>query len=270
MFRVLSTILVDHDWGYVALAAALSFLSSLIAIDLLHHARPAEVASRLSPLWVIAAGVSVSCGIWATHFAAILAGILHSTSAARTAVSAFALGIAPATSCLGLAIAARRRSVLSAALGSTVIGAGLGAMHYLGLRVEEAPFHLSIDLVALSFALGIGSAFLALVVRYDSLRSRLAAAALFSAGILSQEFTAVAAVEAVHDPMRTIDPSLASTTLMLAITVATIFSFTVGAVGWANQRLRERTRQLETAINNMHQALLMFDANGRLVLWNAR
>src|SRR5262245_38946506 len=68
MFRVLSTILVDHDWGYVALAAALSFLARLIAIVLLHHARPAEVASRLSPLWVIAAGVSVSCGIWATHY----------------------------------------------------------------------------------------------------------------------------------------------------------------------------------------------------------
>ena len=70
--------------------------------------------------------------------------------------------------------------------------------------------------------------------------------------------------------MQMIDPSLESTILSFAIAIATITIFAIGAVGGANQRLRERTQKLETSINNMHQALLMFDANGRLVLWNAR
>src|SRR5215467_9427515 len=272
MFRVLFQMTADHDWGYVALAADLCFLSSLIAIDLLYRARTAEATPRLSPLWIIAAGISVSCGIWGTYFTAILAGVLPVTFAARDPVTAFALGIAPAASCLGLGIAAYRRSLGSAAVGGAVIGAGIGAMHYLGPWAEGAPLRWSIDLVALSIALGVGFTFLALVVwqRHDGLKNRLAAGALFSVAILSHELTAIAAVEIVRDPMRTIDPSLASTTLGLAIAVATIFIFAIGAVSGDNQRLRYRTRQLETAINNMHQALLMFDANGRLVLWNAR
>jgi diguanylate cyclase (GGDEF)-like protein/PAS domain S-box-containing protein len=271
MFRVLSGMTADHDWGFVALAVDLCFLSSLIAVDLLHRARPGE-ASRLSVLWIIAAGVSVSCGVWATNFTAILAGVLHVTFAARDPVMAFALAIAPVASCLGFGIATYRGSISSAAVSGAVIGTGMGAMHYLGVWAQDAPVRWSIDLVALSIALGSGFVFLALVVwqRHDGLKSRLAAAALFSAAILSHEFTAIAAVEIVRDPTRTIDSSLTSTTLSLAIAVATIFIFAIGAVSGANQRLRERTRQLETAINNMHQALLMFDSNGRLVLWNAR
>jgi PAS domain-containing protein len=124
----------------------------------------------------------------------------------------------------------------------------------------------------LLIALGVIFAFPALVVwqRHSSSKTSVAAAALLRAGILSHELFAVTALAAVRDPRQMIDPSLESTILPVAIGIATITIFAIGAVGGANQRLRERTRQLETAVNNMHQALMMFDANGRLVFWNAR
>jgi NO-binding membrane sensor protein with MHYT domain len=71
MFRVLSCLNNDHDWRLVVLAAIVCFLASLAAINLLHRARAMEGWVRAT--WVVTAGAATGCGIWATHFIAMLA-----------------------------------------------------------------------------------------------------------------------------------------------------------------------------------------------------
>jgi diguanylate cyclase (GGDEF)-like protein/PAS domain S-box-containing protein len=275
MFRVLSRLTTDHDWGFVALAAALCFLSSLIAINLFYRAsRLRDTSPRASALWVLAAAVSTSGSVWVTLFIALLADGALAGFADDYPVTAAAFTLQVIASCLAFGIVAYRPSPWSAALGGSLMGLGMEAMGYLGPGVLAADVRRSSDLVGLSIIFGIGFAVAALTVllRRDGLKTRLAGAGLLSLGVVTHQFAAMAAFEMPREPAQALDPSsLASITLAVAIAIATTLILAIGAIGSASdQRLRERTRQLETAINNMHQALLMFDADGKLVIWNAR
>jgi NO-binding membrane sensor protein with MHYT domain len=71
MFRTLTCLTTQHDWRLVVVAGIVCFLSSLTAITLFYRAR--STAGRASAMWIAAAGVATGCGIWATHFLAMLA-----------------------------------------------------------------------------------------------------------------------------------------------------------------------------------------------------
>src|ERR1044071_7504202 len=71
MFRVLTCLATEHDWRLVAVAAVICLLASLTTINLFHRAQ--ATAGRIRLGWLAAAGVATGCGIWATHFIAMLA-----------------------------------------------------------------------------------------------------------------------------------------------------------------------------------------------------
>src|SRR5436305_15050060 len=70
MFRVFSCLTAEHDLRLVGLAGLVCFLASLAAINLLHRA--AAMRGRARVLWLATAGAASGCGIWATHFIAVL------------------------------------------------------------------------------------------------------------------------------------------------------------------------------------------------------
>jgi NO-binding membrane sensor protein with MHYT domain len=71
MFRVYTCLTVDHDWHLVALAVAVCFLASAVAISLFHRAQATSGRTRL--FWLSLDAAAAGCGIWATHFMAMLA-----------------------------------------------------------------------------------------------------------------------------------------------------------------------------------------------------
>src|SRR5256885_12074603 len=71
MFRVLTCLATEHDWRLVVVAGVVCFLASLTAISLFNRAR--ATAGRTRAIWIVAAGAAAGCGIWATHFVAMLA-----------------------------------------------------------------------------------------------------------------------------------------------------------------------------------------------------
>ena len=71
MFRVLSCVGGEHDLRLVLLAGTLCFVTSLVAVNLIHRARMAQLRARFA--WIITAGTASGCGIWATHFIGMLA-----------------------------------------------------------------------------------------------------------------------------------------------------------------------------------------------------
>ena len=71
MFQVWNCLTTEHDWRLVVVAGIVCFVSALTAISLFHRSR--SLLGRVRPMWIVGAGVMVGCGIWSTHFIAMLA-----------------------------------------------------------------------------------------------------------------------------------------------------------------------------------------------------
>src|SRR6202011_5983649 len=71
MFRVFNCLTTQHDWRLVIVAVVVCFFSSVTAITLFNRAR--STIGHARAIWITAAGAATGCGIWATHFLAMLA-----------------------------------------------------------------------------------------------------------------------------------------------------------------------------------------------------
>jgi NO-binding membrane sensor protein with MHYT domain len=274
MFRVLTCLATEHDWRLVVVAGLVCFLASLTAISLFHRAR--ATAGRTRATWIIAAGTAAGCGIWATHFVAMLAYDPGISIAYNIGLTTLSLAAAAAVTACGLGVAAYGSNRWCAPVGGGIVGAGVACMHYIGMWAVELPGYVtwSFELVVASIALGmiLGACALAIAVRRNDLRGTYAAAVLLTLAIVSHHFTAMGAVEIVPDPARAITPfSLSPTSLAIAVASAAVAILGMSLVSaFADRRLDEKSRLLATALNNMTQGVVMFDSTGRLVVCNER
>jgi diguanylate cyclase (GGDEF)-like protein/PAS domain S-box-containing protein len=179
---------------------------------------------------------------------------------------------------LGTALLGFGRS--TTVVGGAVVGGGIAAMHYTGMMALELPSRLTWapNLVVASIAFGISFGALALyfAVRRDDWVNTSIATALFALAILFTHFTAMAAVLVVADPTRinnAADLSPSSLSLVIAGVAAIILGICLVAALSDRQskaNLRQQKILLDTALENMSQGLCMFDADGRILLFNER
>src|SRR5665213_4246698 len=123
MFAVFNCLTTQHDWRLVVVAGLVCFVAALTAISLFHRARAALGGVRST--WVVAAGVMVGCGIWATHFIAMLAyepGVPVAYGVGETALSLLAAMIITAA---GLRLAAGSADGWGAPMGGAIVGGGV-------------------------------------------------------------------------------------------------------------------------------------------------
>lgn len=272
MFRVLTCLTDEHDWRLVVVAGVVCFVASLCAISIFHRALSSQGRARSA--WILTASLATGFGIWATHFIAMLAydpgiGVAYDIS-----LTALSLVIAVAVTYCGLFVAIDRPERWAPPLGGGIVGAGVAAMHYLGMSAVELPGHIvwSLGLVTASIVLGLlfGAASLAIAVRRDTLLNTSIAALVLTLAIVSHHFTAMGAVEIIPDPTRTISP-LSTAPMGLAIGIAnaalTVLGMSIIA-SLMDRRLREQSAQTIAALNNMPQGLCMFDAEHRLIVCN--
>ena len=104
MYRVLSCLTVEHDWRLVVLAALICFLASLAAVSLFHRALSTRGRARAT--WILTAGVVTGCGIWATHFIAMLPYEPGVATAYDIGLTAASLVAAAVVTSAGLGVAA--------------------------------------------------------------------------------------------------------------------------------------------------------------------
>src|ERR1044072_8840596 len=136
MFRVLTCLATEHDYRLVVLAGAVCFAASLAAVCLFGRAR--STAGPVPAGWIAGAGGAAGCGIWATHFIAMLAyepGIPVGYDVALTTLSLLA-AVALTTTGLGIACAPKS---WRAGAGGAVVGAGVATMHYTGMAALQVP-----------------------------------------------------------------------------------------------------------------------------------
>jgi methyl-accepting chemotaxis protein len=274
MYRVLTCLATEHDLRLVIVAGVICLLASLAAINLFHQARAAGGLTRM--IWVVAAGVMTGCGIWATHFIAMLAydpGIGIGYNVGLTLLSLIA-GIVVTGAGIALAVYVPMR--WAAPTGGAIVGAGVACLHYTGVAAVELPGHIgwSTPLVVSSVLIGmlLGMAALSSAARHEGRSWTLLAAVMLTLAIVSHHFTAMGAIEITPDPTRVVDAfSLSPTSLALAIAGVATAVLSAGLAGaFVARRAREQNRWLTAALNNMSDGLCMFDASTRLVLCNER
>src|SRR3954469_10542598 len=71
MWKVLSCLVTEHDLRYVAVAAVVCVLGSLISVRMISNAYIAQPGTRA--LWTFLAAFAFGSSVWSTHFLAMLA-----------------------------------------------------------------------------------------------------------------------------------------------------------------------------------------------------
>src|SRR3979411_3216983 len=179
MFRVLTCLTAEHELRLVALAGLICFLASFAAVCLLHRAVAAQARARW--IWIATAGAATGCGIWATHFIAMLAydpGVVVGYGLALTILFLFLASRIPSVGCRAAWAGRPRRA---APIGGAIVGGGVACMHYLGMSALALPGHIdwAPDLVLASIIIGmlLGAAARATACRSDRPRETAARAA---------------------------------------------------------------------------------------------
>jgi diguanylate cyclase (GGDEF)-like protein len=278
MYQVLNCLVTEHDLRLVVLAGIICWLASTVAVSLFHRARASQ--GRTRAIWVGLDATVGGCGIWATHFVAMLAYDGGSGAGYNIPVTLMSLIFAVSIVAIGLSIALinDRRSTI--ALGGAVVGAGVAAMHYTGMMALEIPARIvwSPGIVLASVVFGSVFAAIALVVatRRDDRNHTLAATGLLTIAIVSHHFTAMGAVTLVADPTLATDGLTISPAALSFLTAVAAFailgiSFLAAMLDRrSSTELHQQKVLLDSAIGNMSQGLCMFDADGRILLFNER
>jgi diguanylate cyclase (GGDEF)-like protein/PAS domain S-box-containing protein len=278
MYQVLTCLTTEHDWRLVVLGGVVCLLASAVAISLFHRARASQGRTRL--IWVGLDAAVSGCGIWATHFIAMLAYDPGNGGGYSIRVSILSLIFAIAITAVGLSVALTSARRSRAALGGAIVGVGVAAMHYTGMMALQLPAYIvwspGIVIASIVFGSLFGALALVVAVGPESFGRSAAAAVLLTLAIVSHHFTAMGAVTLVPDPTLVFEGLLISPTMLSFLVAAAAFiilGIPLAAAAMdrrAKGAIRRQKVLLDTALENMSQGLCMFDAQGRILLFNER
>lgn len=203
MLRIYECVVEDHDLFLVALAALICLLSCIVAFQLYGRARANHHISRLG--WTAAMGLVAGIGTWATHFIAMLAFQPQAPSAFEPKLTGASLLVAVVVMTCGALVSASSGTSWGRLIGGAMVGAGIGAMHYSGMRAFLIPGHLSWDaaFVTASVTVGVLLGAVSFHVTGEARDSRhlLYGAAILTLGIATLHFIGMAAVGVQFDPI---------------------------------------------------------------------
>lgn len=188
---------------------SLVLLSILVAIGVSYTAlrlaaRVARAKGSSAQLWLAGGAVAMGTGIWSMHFIGMLAFSLPIKLSYDLTTTISSLGLAIATSGFALKLANKPdTSWLRLASGAVVMGAGICAMHYVGMTALQVVPMIRYEpvLVVASAAVAIVASFAALWLfthlsseeSWKMLATRMGAAVIMGLAISGMHYTAMAA-----------------------------------------------------------------------------
>ena len=277
----------QHDPWLVALSVAMAVLASVLALEMAGLARSAD--TRFMRKMARGSGaMALGGGIWSTHFIGILAFTALGRGRFDPWITALSMLLSVAASWVALALLMRHEISRTALLvGGVLVGAGIGAMHYIGMEASQWAPIMRFDpwgfaaslLVAVLLAIGALWVRFGLerVVRWQARWLNLAAGAVMGLAIAGMHYVAMAALRFIDAPG---ELELATTVegTSLALAVAAVALVIGGLVIAINVGLRYRQMFLQmqqsesrlraiadTAVDGM----VMIDAQGRVQSFNA-
>jgi NO-binding membrane sensor protein with MHYT domain/methyl-accepting chemotaxis protein len=272
MLSILDRLNAEHDWRLVLVAVLVCFLVGVAVVSCLRRA--IATAGRTRVAWVVTGGIELGCGIWATHFIAMLAydpGVPLAYGIPQTALS---LLVACMVATGGLALAARATTRIEAALGGCAVGIGVAAMHYLGMWALQVSAReiWALEITAVSIVIGTGLCVVAMVVavRAAGPWSMVAAAALLTFAIVAQHFADLGGLTIKQDATQAISRlSMSPSSLAIAVIVVLMLILFVGTVSaFAHRHLNGHNSRLVAALDNLSVGIVVFDADERVLVCN--
>jgi PAS domain S-box-containing protein len=274
MLRAFHSLATEHDWRLIAGAVLVCVSASLMAIHLLRRAQVLSGSTRI--ISIAASSAATGFSVWATHFIVMLGyepGVPVTYALGPVLLS---LLIAISVTSLGQATAIVGRAWWAALAGGAIVGAGIGAAHYIGMWTVESTgsviwnrsFFTASSVIGILLAAGALTA----ASRRSSTQATLAATTLLTLAIVSQHFTTLGTIEVVPDSRRAISAlSLAPGLLAVAVACVAVAVLSVClAATFIDRHHGEQNQEMATAFDHMSQGLGMFDSTGRLILINNR
>jgi two-component system, sensor histidine kinase and response regulator len=193
----------------VALSIAIAILAAYAALDL--AGRTSASQGRLRFIWTGTGAFAMGLGIWSMHYVGMLAltlpvRVLYDLP--TVLLSLFAAILASAVALLFVSRATLRPWPIFAS--SLVMGAGISAMHYIGMAAMRLPAdcHYDLRIVAASILVAVVVSVVALLLAFrlrDTDREfsppKIASAVLMGLAIASMHYTGMAAVSFTPAPL---------------------------------------------------------------------
>ncbi|MCU1717685.1 MHYT domain-containing protein [Pseudomonas sp. 5P_3.1_Bac2] len=164
----------EHEFGLVLLSLLVSTFSTTMALLTAQIARRTESISYRH-LAIIAGAVALGGGVWSMHFIGMLAYKIPAHVHYDTQLTLLSILPACITSWLALRILAKPQvSKLQLISSGTLVGLGIGTMHYTGMAAMQTSLemHYEPSIFVLSVLLAVVLAIISLSIRYG-LRQRL-------------------------------------------------------------------------------------------------
>jgi diguanylate cyclase len=276
MHQVYACLMQQHDWRLVLVAGVTCLLASWTALSLAR--RGTRGARRACTAWLAVAAVVTGCGIWATHFIAMLAFAAGLPVGYEPGLTVLSVLVAIAITGGGFAIASGG-GMARLWMAGAVVGAGVGAMHYTGMAALRVPAFVSWDavLVVASLLLGVGfGAAAARIALAGGGPARTAAGALLlTVGICALHFTAMGALRLAPTPLLPIpEHQLSSSWLALGVAAATAVILAAAMAGMiVDSHLAGRTAREASRLRALVDATfegIVIHAGGTIVDLNER
>ncbi len=265
--------------GFLVCASVIiAIAGAYAALDLASRAR----AGTYRFAWITAAALVFAAGVWSMHFVGMLAyqaPVPVSYDVTLTLVSLLAV---LAASWCGFSLAARRSTrwwTIPAA--GTITGAGVGAMHYIGMAGMEMPAEMSYDpgLLAVSVLCALATSTLALwlAFRQLSIVQGVVGAVVLGAGVAGLHYIGMAAahIGAVHEvPVRSAI-AVPGSLLALAATLGAVGIFLWIIVGsllerWrAVQSIAREQARYQSIVDTAVDPIIVTDREGCIVSFNS-
>ena len=208
MVPPLSMMVGSYNYGLVVLSIVISIIASYAALDLAGRVTSAFGRGRL--LWLTGGATAMGFGIWAMHYIGMLAFNLPVAVQYDWPTVVVSLLAAIFASAVALFVVSRRTMGIAQALtGSLFMGAGIAAMHYIGMAAMRLPamYIYSPALVTLSVVLAIVISFVALWLTFHFRGDtkalgwmRIVSAVVMGAAIPVMHYTGMAAATFMASP----------------------------------------------------------------------
>ena len=145
-----------YDYRLVALSMVIATLASYAALDL--GGRVTASRGRPRFIWLTGGAAAMGMGIWSMHYIGMLAWKLPVVVFYHWPTVLYSLLAAVVASAVALFVVSRPEMGLRAiGVGGVLMGAGIAAMHYIGMEAMRLPAmcHYSPAVVSLSILLAV-------------------------------------------------------------------------------------------------------------------
>ncbi|MFT0850219.1 MHYT domain-containing protein [Achromobacter sp. F4_2707] len=279
--------LVDgaHHHGLMLLSVLVSIFSATMALQTANIANRSErrLYKRVA---LITGAIAFGFGVWSTHFIGMLAYELPADVNYSVSLTLFSVLPACVAAWFALRMLALPQVTTRHLISSgTLVGLGVGAMHYIGMAAMQTPFDMRYEPVtfALSILVAIALATLALWVRYRLRHTSLSALCrlLISGGVMglaiaAMHYTGMLAVRFIGEPsvqQSEISLTPVHVSLILSLFAVTVTTMVVSVNGLLRsqelyRRMREGSSRLRATLDTAVDGIITIDSSGLIQDFN--